>query len=189
MSGIPTNNFDANIVLPHLAENKRVDLPLQHFFQCDSLVEDRSDCFRELSMAQMEDNAGLHTIPSLQPAHCTLITCSTCQIARFSSFLPMFSLLSSCLIARFFFLLWSMCALSFTNTGNDNVPVFFLVGAYSSSGGVDFVLAWRDDAATPCIPQCPHYCHNATTTIASPPPQIYSSFTTTTHLFCLPTRC
>ena len=143
MSGIPTNNLGADIVLPHLAENKRVDLPLQHFLQCDSLVEDRSDCFRELSMAQMEDTAGLHTIPSLQPAHCTLITYSTYQLSIL--FYPCFRSFRYYLITRFFFLLWSICALSFTNAGNDNVPIYFLVDACSISGGVEFVLAWRDD--------------------------------------------
>ena len=79
MSGIPTNNFGADIVLPHLAENKRVDLPLQRFFQCDSPVEDRSDCFRELSMAQMEDNAG----PS---AHRSLVTASTLHLLFYPCF-------------------------------------------------------------------------------------------------------
>ena len=34
-----------------------MDLPFQHFFYCDSLVKGRSDCFRELSMAQMEGHA------------------------------------------------------------------------------------------------------------------------------------
>jgi hypothetical protein len=33
--------------------------------------------------------------------------------------------------------------LSFTNAGNANVPVYFLVDAYSGSGGGDFLLAWK----------------------------------------------
>ena len=35
--------------------------------------------------------------------------------------------------------------LSFTNAGNANVPVYFFVDAYSSSGGGDFVVAWSGD--------------------------------------------
>ena len=35
--------------------------------------------------------------------------------------------------------------LSFTNAGNANVPVYFIVDAYSSSGGGDFVVAWSGD--------------------------------------------
>jgi hypothetical protein len=135
MSGIPTNNFGADIVLPHLAENKRVDLPLQHFFHCDSLVEDRSDCFRELSMARMEDNAGLHTIPSLQPAHCTPITYRTCQLSIL--FYPCFP--------SFHYIYLHISSSYYGPYGNGNVPLYFLVGACSSSGGVEFVLAWRDD--------------------------------------------
>jgi hypothetical protein len=35
--------------------------------------------------------------------------------------------------------------LSFTNAGDANVPVYFLVDAFSSSGVGDFVLAWSGD--------------------------------------------
>ena len=35
--------------------------------------------------------------------------------------------------------------LSFTNAGNANVPVYFLVDAYSSRDGGDFVVAWSGD--------------------------------------------
>jgi hypothetical protein len=35
--------------------------------------------------------------------------------------------------------------LSFTNAGDANVPVFFVVDAFSSSGGGDFVVAWSGD--------------------------------------------
>ena len=35
--------------------------------------------------------------------------------------------------------------LSFTNAGNANVPVYFIVDAHISSGGGDFVVAWSGD--------------------------------------------
>ena len=35
--------------------------------------------------------------------------------------------------------------LSYTNTGDHSVPVYFIVDAYSSSGAGDFVLVWSGD--------------------------------------------